>query len=99
MAPILAAEIGTPPQTIDDKRLVDLRSALAAIEDRVEMGKSYSSPEEVEPPLDMNHLLSLIEPWQSWTFEEQVSAHGICVRGAWLAQHCISFSVVLSMIG
>ena len=76
MAPILAAEIGTPPQIIDDQRLVDLRSALAAIEDQVEPGKSYSSAEEVEVPLDMKHLLSLIEPWQSWTFEEQVSAHG-----------------------
>jgi hypothetical protein len=75
MAPILAAEIGTPPQIIDDMRLVELRSALASIEDFVELGKSYSSPEEVEAPLDIDHLLSLIEPWQTWTFEEQVSTH------------------------
>lgn len=73
MAPILAAEIGITPQLIDDSRLLDLRSALASIEDRVELGKSYKSSDEVEVPLDIDHLLSLIEPWQSWTFEEQVS--------------------------
>jgi len=73
MAPILAAEIGVPPRIVDDKRLQDLRSALAAIEDRVPPGKLYSSVDEVELPLDIDRLLSLIKPCQPWPFEEQVS--------------------------
>lgn len=80
MAPILAAEIGIPHQIIDDTRLVELRSALASIEDRVKPGKKYASPEEVELPLDISHLLSVIEPWQTWTFEEQVSTCCGCVH-------------------
>lgn len=73
MAPILAAEVGITPQIIDDKRLLELRSALAEMEVRVEPGKAYSHPDEVEVPLDIDRLIALIQPWQSWTFEEQVS--------------------------
>lgn len=73
MAPILSAEVGITPQIIDDDRLVELRQALTGIEARVELGKTYSKPDDVEEPLDIDYLVSLIEPWQSWTFEEQVS--------------------------
>jgi len=74
MAPIFSAEVGITPQIIDDERLVNLRKSLAEIDVRVELGKTYPSPDEVEVPLDIDHFISLIEPWQSWTFEEQVGS-------------------------
>ena len=73
MAPIFTADVGITPQVIDDSRLVDLRKALATIELRVPLGKSYTTPDEVELPLDIDQLITLIEPYQQWIFEEQVS--------------------------
>jgi hypothetical protein len=73
MAPIFTADVGITPQVIDDSRLLDLRKALAAIELRVPLGKAYSTPDEVELPLDIDQLITLIEPYQQWKFEEQVS--------------------------
>lgn len=72
MAPIFSTEVGITPQIIDDARLLQLRRSLAEIELWLELGKKYSKTDEVEEPLDINHLISLIEPWQSWRFEEQV---------------------------
>lgn len=72
MAPIFAADVGITPQIIDDVRLLNLRVALANLALRVPLGKTYSTPDEVEIPLDIDELIALIEPWQQWRFEEQV---------------------------
>ncbi len=72
MAPIFATDVGIMPQIIDDVRLHDLRERLTNIELRVPLGKTYSTPEEVEIPLDIDQLAAFLEPWQEWRFEEQV---------------------------
>jgi hypothetical protein len=81
MAPIYAAAVGVTPQIIDDDRLAQLRDSLQTIEflqvptagtgDTGGM-KSNISPAQVQPPLDIARLVALLEPWQTWVFEEQV---------------------------
>mmetsp|Transcript_747 Transcript_747/g.1813 ORF Transcript_747/g.1813 Transcript_747/m.1813 type:complete len:4405 (+) Transcript_747:307-13521(+) len=71
MAPIFPS-IGITPQIIDDERLKSLKSDLESI--------IFSRPTtnvtrilgEINVPLDIERLVGLLEPWQSWTFEEQV---------------------------
>lgn len=74
MAPIFAGEIGITPQIIDEERLVELRDSFAQLPLLVPLGQTYSSPDEVKEPLDIDKLIELTEPWQSWKFEEQVGA-------------------------
>jgi hypothetical protein len=73
MAPIYAAAVGISPQIIDDDRLRQLRKTLIEIELEVPLHRAYASPDEVELPIDIDRLVCLLEPWQSWVFEEQVS--------------------------
>ena len=73
MAPIYSSEIGIIPQIIDDERLVRLRNDLSELKLETPLGTTYISPDEAQAPLDIEKLLVLVDPWQSWVFEEQVS--------------------------
>ena len=73
MAPIYAAAVGISPQIIDDVRLRQLRSSLLEIELQVPLYRSNSSKDAVVVPLDIEYLVTLLEPWQTWFSEEQVS--------------------------
>ena len=72
MAPIFAA-IGIIPQIIDDKRLRLLRSSLESIAVNEALENDGPKSEPFNAPLDIERLVGLLTPWQSWTFEEQVS--------------------------
>ena len=72
MAPIFAAAVGINPQIIDDERLRQLMKSLSTVKLQVPLHRTYTSPEEVETPLDIDHLVTLLEPWKTWLFEEQV---------------------------
>mmetsp|Transcript_3628 Transcript_3628/g.8298 ORF Transcript_3628/g.8298 Transcript_3628/m.8298 type:complete len:4344 (+) Transcript_3628:221-13252(+) len=72
MAPIFTAATGVIPQIVDDERLLQLQSELEGLDLLVPLRRRYSTPEEVELPLDIDRLISLLEPWQRWTFEEQI---------------------------
>lgn len=74
MAPILAASIGVTPQLVDDERLRSLKDSLLELEFKGPVDPSLSSPEEVSMPLDIERLVTLLAPWQSWPSEEQVSS-------------------------
>lgn len=68
MAPIFPS-IGITPQIIDDKRLKSLRSNLESLT----LNKQLRNVDPVSDPLDIERLVALLEPWPTWTFEEQVS--------------------------
>lgn len=72
MAPIFAA-IGIAPQIIDDDRLRSLRSSLESVVFNGPIHNKDSISDTLNMPLDIERLVELLEPWQSWTFEEQVS--------------------------
>ena len=72
MAPIFAA-IGITPQIIDDERLRVLRSSLESVVLNWPLHKADPNSETINVPLDIERLIALLEPWQSWAFEEQVS--------------------------
>lgn len=74
MAPIYAAAIGITPQIIDDVKLQNLKDSLTEIKLLVPLHRTYSSSEDVIVPLDIDRLVSLLEPHQEWIFEEQVSS-------------------------
>ena len=71
MAPIFAV-IGITPQIIDDERLTELRSSLGSITLNGHSKKASLILTKHHMPLDIERLVGLLEPWQSWTFEEQV---------------------------
>jgi len=75
MAPILATAVGVSPQIIDDPRLRRLLAKLNAFEIKgLYQQVSYASSDHVKVPLDnMDELVTLLEPHQTWIFEEQVS--------------------------
>ena len=73
MAPIHGAAVGVSPQAIEDDRLRNLRDALLAIEIRETFHQDFASPDEVVEPFDVSRLVSELDPWQTWVFEEQVS--------------------------
>jgi len=73
MAPIFTAAVGITPQIIDDERLCKLRNDLFNVEMKIPLRRSYSSSEEILEPLDINRLISIVKPWKTWVFEEQVS--------------------------
>lgn len=73
MAPILSASIGVTEEIVDDERLRRLRSALEEIRFKAPLDSRDKNPEKVAVPLDIERLVELLEPWRSWTFEEQVS--------------------------
>lgn len=73
MAPIFTAAVGITPQIIDDERLCKLRNDLFDVELKIPLRRSYSSSEEILEPLDINRLISILKPWKTWVFEEQVS--------------------------
>lgn len=71
MAPIFPS-IGVTPQIIDDERLRALKTGLESI---IFNASSYAhlTSEPINVPLDIERLAELLEPCQSWVFEEQVS--------------------------
>ena len=71
MAPIFAV-VGITPQIIDDERLRTMRSSLEAVELKLPLNYMHSTSDEVIMPLDIERFVTLIKPWQSWEFEEQV---------------------------
>ena len=105
MAPIYAGDIGITPQIIDDEQLVTLRNAFATTipfyqSILVDNPPTYTSPEQVPEPLDIGKLVALVEPWQTWKFEEQVSKSSVvCARrrGSF-ARSIPSHSCLLSLI-
>lgn len=72
MAPIFSA-IGITPQIIDDERLQVLRSSLESVSLNKPLQNANPTSDPLDAPLDIERLVELLEPWQSWTFEEQVS--------------------------
>jgi hypothetical protein len=74
MAPILTATIGVARQKVDDERLRSLKESLENLKSNGPQKSSISMSEELTVPLDIEKLVSLLEPWTSWPFEEQVSA-------------------------
>ena len=73
MAPILSGTLGITPQIIDDARLCELRSSVEEIEFNGPPNPTYETSGDAVVPLDIEKLVSLLEPWQVWAFEEQVS--------------------------
>ena len=73
MAPIHAAAVGINPQIIDDENLRQLRDSILSIELKTPLHRTFSAPEQVSEPLDIERLVVAVEPWQTWVFEEQVS--------------------------
>ena len=73
MAPIYAAAVGINPQIIDDESLRQLRDSILSIELKAPLHRTFSTPEQVSEPLDIERLVVAVEPWQTWVFEEQVS--------------------------
>jgi hypothetical protein len=84
MAPILSASIGITPQIIDDGNLRTLRKSLQDLEMksnvptgstmevvRTEQGDGLRS-NLISVPVDIELLVSVLEPYQTWNFEEQV---------------------------
>lgn len=72
MAPILSASVGITRLIVDDERLRTLRSSLEDMKIKGPLDLSFESSEEVTVPLDIEQLVSVVEPWTSWPFEEQV---------------------------
>lgn len=73
MAPILSTAVGVAPQMIDDPSLLRLLRKLNEFEPKELFGqKKNESEEEVIAPLDIAKLVSVIDRYQSWVFEEQV---------------------------
>jgi hypothetical protein len=73
MAPILSSSIGITQQVIDDEKLRNLRSSLEELKIKGPLNPEFDASDKMQVPLDIEHLVVLLEPWQSWTFEEQVS--------------------------
>ena len=72
MAPIFPS-IGITPQIIDDKRLKSLRSNLESLPLNKQLRNVDPVSDPLNAPLDIERLVALLEPWPTWTFEEQVS--------------------------
>ena len=75
MAPIFAS-IGITPQIIDDERLRTLRKNLQSTSFKNILDNTNQIITTPMIELNIERLIRLIEPWQSWTFEEQVSIRG-----------------------
>ena len=92
MAPILSTAVGVTPQIIDDPRLIDLLEKLNEFEPKNLIDRKHpQSADEVIALLDITKLVAVIEPYQSWIFEEQVccgrgSCTSICGRRAYAAR-------------
>ena len=71
MAPIFAT-VGITPQIIDDGRLGTMRNLLETVLFKIPLNYADCASEEIAMPLDIERIVTLLEPWQSWTFEEQV---------------------------
>eukprot|EP00934_Nitzschia_sp_Nitz4_P006861 Nitzschia sp. Nitz4//scaffold116_size91068//11601//24470//NITZ4_004949-RA/size91068-processed-gene-0.22-mRNA-1//1//CDS//3329533551//6851//frame0 len=80
MAPILTGEVGIAPQIIDDERLLQLRKSLTDLKLLVPLRRSDSTTTSDRmdsilddvPPVNVERLVQLLEPWRMWDFEEQV---------------------------
>ena len=71
MAPIFAT-IGITPQIVDDERLIALRSSIGSVSLDGTFNESSQTSKTPRMPIDIERLVGLLEPWQSWAFEEQV---------------------------
>lgn len=76
MAPILSTAVGITPQIIDDPRLQQLLKDLNEFQPKnvVYQNNKPQSAGDVVAPLDITKLVSTLEPYQKWIFEEQVSS-------------------------
>ncbi|KAG7352855.1 HECT-domain ubiquitin-transferase [Nitzschia inconspicua] len=72
MAPILSASVGITRQIVDDVKLRTLRNSLEELKSNGPLNDNFASIEEYTIPLDIEKLVSLLEPWRSWPFDEQV---------------------------
>ena len=87
MAPILSTAVGVTPQIIDDPKLCLLIQSLNEFQpDRPLRPIQPDTPEEVLAPFNIADLIAVIEPYQTWKFEEQV-------RQCTTAMHVPSFFV------
>ena len=67
MPPTQATAVGVNPQIIDDPRLRSLLQKLNEFEVPLDQQKDNN-----DAPVDVAALISTLEPYQSWDFEEQV---------------------------
>ncbi|CAB9503919.1 Probable E3 ubiquitin-protein ligase hulA [Seminavis robusta] len=74
MAPILSTAVGVTPQIIDDPRLRKLIETLNGFQPHPQRNPPQTS-DDVVAPLDVAELVAVVEPYQSWHFEEQVDLH------------------------
>jgi hypothetical protein len=73
MAPIHLTSVAVTRQVVDDEQLRTLRKSLEDLKLKCPLSPDVESLEQVSIPLDIEQLVSLLEPWMSWPFEEQVS--------------------------
>ena len=86
MAPIFST-VGITPQIIDDGRLGTMRNLLETVLLKVPLNYTDCASEEITMPLDIERIVTLLEPWQSWTFEEQV-----------IIYFCTNITIILILI-
>lgn len=67
MAPVKATAVGIAPQAIDDSELSTLLETLNNFELNAAEDIENASTDEI------NRLVSVVEPYPEWQFEEQVS--------------------------
>lgn len=70
MAPVKSNALGITPQMLDDPELIHLLKELnrIAVTDFPSQGSSGENP-----PVNIEQLIHLIEPYPTWQFEEQAS--------------------------
>jgi hypothetical protein len=73
MAPIHSTSIFVTRQIVDDDQLRTLRKVLEDLKIKGPLTPDVECSNQLSIPLDIEHLVSLLEPWKSWPFEEQVS--------------------------
>lgn len=72
MAPILSTAIGVTPQIVDDPKLAYLIETLNGFQTLAER-KPADDLDNVDTPVDVDKLVKILEPYETWPFEEQVS--------------------------
>jgi hypothetical protein len=75
MAPIHSSSVAVTRQVVDDEQLRMLQRSLENLKVKDLSSHYVESSEQVSIPLDIEQLVSLLEPWKSWPFEEQVSTY------------------------
>lgn len=74
MAPVKATSVGVAPQIIDDIKLVHLLERLNSFEIHITPSSEMAADQPQSlPPLNIDALISELNPYPSWRFEEQVN--------------------------